>query len=271
MTNFPEFIEKTLERVHSSWIPVLRNGLAAIARQSPDYLETLADDVFLPTGNRLFAAFSQPMDAVRYVLVGEGPYPRAESASGYCFMDAAVTDLWSENGLSKPVNRATSLRNFIKMLWVAEGKVAPDNTGGEAMKAVARQALAKGAPYIRTLDEMQETMLEKGFLLLNAALVYRQHVPAAREARTWQPFFHVVLEALASASRNRQEKIVLVLWGKMAEKLLSLPLADSFDCKVSEHPYNLSFIGNRTMQSLFWPMALLYRQGKRPDSQNGVN
>ena len=57
MTNFPEFIEKTLERVHSSWIPVLRNGLAAIARQSPDYLETLADDVFLPTGNRLFAAF----------------------------------------------------------------------------------------------------------------------------------------------------------------------------------------------------------------------
>ena len=271
MTDFPEVIEKTLERAHSSWIPVLREGLAEIARQTPDYLETLADDVFLPTGNRLFAAFSQPVESVRYVLVGEGPYPRAESASGYCFMDAAVTNLWSENGLSKPVNRATSLRNFIKMLWVAEGKVAPDNTGGEAMKAVARQALAKGAPYIRPLDEMQETMLEKGFLLLNATLVYRQHVPVAREARAWQPFFHVVLEALAWASRNRQEKTVLVLWGKMAGKLLSLPLSASFDCKVSEHPYNLSFIGNRTMQSLFRPMALLYRHGKRPDGSRTAN
>lgn len=271
MTEFPEVIEKALERVHPGWIPVLRDGLAAIARHAPDYLTKLTDDEFLPTGNRLFAAFSQPMEAVRYVLVGEGPYPRAESASGYCFMDAAVRELWSENGLSKPVNRATSLRNFIKMLCVAEGRLAPDNTGGDAMKAVARQALAEGAPYIRTLDDMQETMLEKGFLLLNATLVYRQHVSAVREARAWQPFFHVVLEALAFASRNRQEKTVLVLWGKMAEKLLSLPLVASFECKVSEHPYNLSFIGNRTMQSLFAPMALLYRHGRRPDGSCGAN
>ena len=271
MRQFPEVIEKAFERVHHGWIPVLRDGLAAIVRQSPDYLETLVDDIFLPTGNRLFAAFSQPMEAVRYVLVGEGPYPRAESASGYCFMDAAVTDLWSENGLSKPVNRATSLRNFIKMLWVAEGKASSENTGSEAMKTLAREVLADGAPYIRTLDEMQKTMLEKGFLLLNASLVYRQHVPAVREARAWQPFFHVVLDALAAASRARQEKIVLVLWGKMAEKLLALPLTASFECKVSEHPYNLSFIGNRTMQSLFWPMALLYRHGKRPDSSYGTN
>lgn len=271
MTEFPEVIEKALEKAHPGWVPVLREGLAAIARQSPDYLETLADDEFLPTKNRLFSAFSQPMESVRYILVGEGPYPREESASGYCFMDAAVTDLWSENGLSKPVNRATSLRNFIKMLWVAEGKLASDNTGGEAMKALARQTLAEGAPYIRTLNEMQETMLEKGFLLLNAALVYRQHVPAVREARAWQPFFHVVLDALAAASRSCQEKTVLVLWGKMAEKLLSLPFVSSFECKVSEHPYNLSFIGNRAMQSLFGPMALLYRHGKRPDGSEGVN
>lgn len=271
MTEFPEVIGKALENAHPGWIPVLREGLAAIVRQSPDYLETLADDVFLPTENRLFAAFSQPMESVRYVLVGEGPYPRAESASGYCFMDAAVTDLWSENGLSKPVNRATSLRNFIKMLWVADGKTSPENTGGEAMKALARQAIADGTPYIRTLDEMQKTMLEKGFLLLNAALVYRRHVPAAKEARAWQPFFHVVLDALAAASRARPEKIVLVLWGKMAEKLLDLPLTASFECKVSEHPYNLSFIGNRTMQSLFGPMALLYRHGKRQDGSHGAN
>jgi uracil-DNA glycosylase len=75
----------------------------------------------------LFAAFAQPLDRVRYVLVGEGPYPRAESATGVCFMDGAVGDLWSEAGLSKPVNRATSLRNFMKMLLVADGQLQLEN------------------------------------------------------------------------------------------------------------------------------------------------
>ena len=77
----------------------------------PAYLSALAEDHFLPTQGRLFAAFSQPLEEVRYVLVGEGPYPREESATGVCFMDGAVRELWSTQGLSKPVNRATSLRN----------------------------------------------------------------------------------------------------------------------------------------------------------------
>ena len=45
-------------------------------------------------------------------------------ANGYAFWDAAVNELWSDNGLSKAVNRATSLRNFIKMLLVTEGALS---------------------------------------------------------------------------------------------------------------------------------------------------
>ena len=265
MSRFPEVIEKALERVHPGWIPVLREGLSAIMRQTPGYLEVLADDVFLPTGNRLFAAFSQPMESVRYVLVGEGPYPREESASGYCFMDAAVTDLWSENGLSKSVNRATSLRNFIKMLLVADGKLHAGNTGGDALRVVSRQVLDGHIPYIRTLGEMQRIMIGQGFLLLNAALVYRAHVPVARETKAWQPFLYVVLNALATRGNASSGKPVLILWGKMAEKLVSLPWAEAFVPVVSEHPYNLSFICNRDMQTLFRPLNLLYRR-KEPGS-----
>ena len=39
-------------------------------------------------------------------MLGVGPYPREESATGVCFMDGAVRELWSPAGLSKPVNRA---------------------------------------------------------------------------------------------------------------------------------------------------------------------
>ena len=87
-------------------------------KNTPGYLDSLENTGFLPTQGRLFAAFSLPVGQVRFVLMGEGPYPREASASGYCFMDGAVQELWSADGLSKPVNRAVSLRNFIKMLLV---------------------------------------------------------------------------------------------------------------------------------------------------------
>ena len=99
-----------------SWHAILKTGLQAIARLDSDYLPALVQDTtYLPTEGRIFAAFKQPIDQVRYVLVGEGPYPRAASATGVCFMDGAVGSLWSDKGLSKQVNRATSLRNFMKI------------------------------------------------------------------------------------------------------------------------------------------------------------
>lgn len=259
MNDFPELINEALKRTHPSWQPVLIKGLKAIARQTPDYLNELTTDNFLPTQGRLFAAFSQPFEAVRYVLVGEGPYPREESASGYCFMDAAVRDLWSDTGLSKQVNRATSLRNFVKMLLVADGTISPDRTGSDVMKQVSLTALSEGSPFIRTLAEMQKIMIANGFLLLNAALVFRSHVPVAKETKAWQPFMVTVLEALAKNKVARKELPVLILWGKMAEKLISMPFVSSYRCVVSEHPYNLSFIHNTDMQSLFRPMRLLYK------------
>ena len=82
MNRYPEIVEEALAKVHSGWVSVLREGLASVERQTPGYFDDLAKDDFLPTQGRLFAAFSQPIDSVRYVLVGEGPYPRAESASG---------------------------------------------------------------------------------------------------------------------------------------------------------------------------------------------
>jgi uracil-DNA glycosylase len=49
----------------------------------------------------------------------------------------------------------------------------------------------------------------------------------------------------------------LVLWGKIANQLRKLLHFDEFPKAVSEHPYNLSFIADQTMQALFAPLALL--------------
>ena len=74
----PGVILDMLALADPSWRPHLMAGLEAVARADPAYLPALASDAYLPNGGRLFAAFAQPLDAVRYVLVGEGPYPRAD-------------------------------------------------------------------------------------------------------------------------------------------------------------------------------------------------
>lgn len=240
-----------------SWRPILLRGLEAMAAADPAYLPALANDQFLPTQGRLFAAFAQPIDAVRYVLVGEGPYPREESATGVCFMDGAVVALWSEQGLSKPVNRATSLRNFMKMLLVADDQLKPDATGAEAMALVSLKARAMCSHFIQTLPELQYNLTRQGFLLLNAALVFRTHVPPAKEAKAWLPFLQMVLAALADKPQPLPE---LVLWGKIALWVENLPVAQRFPKQIAEHPYNLSFIRNAHMQALFGSLHLLKKQ-----------
>ena len=247
--SIPSSILDALSRVHCSWQPILLKGLEAIARANPAYLPSLAADEYLPTEQRLFAAFALPLDDVRHVLVGEGPYPRAQSATGVCFMDGAVGALWCEGGLSKPVNKATSLRNFMKMLLVAEGKLDPQDTGGAAMAPLAAHAASDGT--IQTLAQLQDNLTANGFLLLNASLVFRPQVKPAIDAKAWLPFLQTVLEALAGRAPT------LVLWGKIAEQLMKLPETARLPQVVSEHPYNLTFIHHRQMQALFRPMRLL--------------
>jgi uracil-DNA glycosylase len=259
--SIPSSILNQLGSAHASWRPALKAGLEAMAAADPAYLPALAQDDYLPNGGRLFAAFAQPLQEVRYVLMGEGPYPRPESATGVCFMDGAVNALWSDKGLSKQVNRATSLRNFMKMLLVASGHLSADQTSGDVMAEVAGLAQAPGTRFIQTRAELQEALLQQGFLLLNATLVFRAHVPPVKDARAWRPFQETVLEALLDhAAKKHRASAVLVLWGKVAELLSALPAYERFPKVISEHPYNLSFITNRGMQELFGPMKLLLKR-----------
>jgi uracil-DNA glycosylase len=253
-STIPAAILDALQRADPSWHPHLIAGLEAMMRATPDYLPDLARDQYLPTGGRLFAAFALPLAQVRYVLVGEGPYPREESATGVCFMDGAVGPLWSDAGLSKPVNRATSLRNFMKMLLVADGQLGVDDTGGAALAPIAKAAQSDGS--IGTLAELQDNLLGEGFLLLNASLVFRKHVAPVVDARAWVPFQQAVFAALAEQPATP----TLILWGKIAEQLKKVPESAGLPAVQAEHPYNLSFIGHTGMHDLFGPMHLLRRR-----------
>lgn len=264
LDQFPRLIRDALKLAHPTWLPVLVEGLCAMQEADAAYLPSLQEGAFLPDSGRIFAAFSEPITNVRYVLVGEGPYPRAESATGLCFMDGAVHELWSSDvqaGLSKKVNRATSLRNFIKMLLVADGLLDVTHTTAAAMAALSTAARMPDSDLIQDLRELQDNLGEQGFLLLNASLVFRTEVAPSKDALAWRVFLQAVFVALNELSKaSSKEKISLVLWGKIAEQIKFIPASASFPAICSEHPYNLSFIANKTMQDFFSPMHLLKRR-----------
>jgi uracil-DNA glycosylase len=103
-------------------------------------------------------------------------------------------------------------------------------------------------------------MMREGFLMLNSSLVFRSNVSPKKEAVAWQPFMEVLLENISEfVKKNDSTPPILVLWGKVAEKLKKIPISRCFSQIISEHPYNLSFIKNNQMHSLFRPMKLLQR------------
>lgn len=231
-----------LTQAHPSWQPLLED---ALAHMDPVYLQTLERSSWLPGSDAIFNAFSLPREHTRYVLLGESPYPRATSANGYAFWDGAVTDLWSDKGLAKAVNRATSLRNLLKMLLLIDGKLSADN-----LTQVAIAALPK-ADLIQTLPVLFERLLQQGFLLLNASLVLSDR-PVKQDAKAWLPFMLHVLRQLSA-----EQAVTLILWGGIAHVIDKEPSLAHVPREIAEHPYNISFIHNPDVQDFFRPMRLL--------------
>lgn len=233
-----------LTAVHPSWKECLERGLAQI---DPAYLETLSTSTnWLPGSQQIFNAFSLPLNQVNYVLFGESPYPRRESANGYAFWDAAVTDLWSSTGMSKQVNRATSLRNIIKMLLIADGLLTAEQCGQEDIARINKQSL------IQSNNELFHHFLHHGFLLLNATPVLQDGAPQ-KDAKAWLPFTRELLNCLL----HYRPRVKFILLGKIAGTIDSLIPHVSVEKIYAEHPYNLSFITNKVILDFFRPFHLL--------------
>lgn len=235
-----------LNTVDASWRQCLNE---ALQKMNPDYLnELIQNDEWLPGPNNIFNAFSLPVSQVNYVLFGESPYPRAASANGYAFWDAAVKELWSPTGLSKTVNRATSLRNIIKMLLIAEGALKPNHTGQEEIAALNKDN------FVQTNAEFFNNLIRQGFLLLNATPVLRPNL-VRKDSIAWQPFIKHVLNFLFNKNKN----VTLILLGNIANTIDKLIDHPEIPRLYAEHPYNISFINQLKVIKFFKPLHLLVR------------
>jgi uracil-DNA glycosylase len=231
--------------IDTSWHECIKRGLKKI---DPAYLTSLShSSAWLPGQDKIFSAFSLPLDKVQYVLFGESPYPRPESANGYAFWDEAVHDLWSPTGLNKKVNRATSLRNIIKMMLIANGALKPSETTQENIAKLDKTS------YVQTNAAFFDNFLQHGFLLLNATPVLQPGLPPQKDAKAWLPFINEILNTLLT----QRPHIKMILFGKIANAIDPLIAHHPTVKLYAEHPYNLSFITNPKVQAFFKELNLL--------------
>ncbi len=227
-----------------SWESILEKAYSMLDIEYRSFLEN-NKNYFPSSSNYLNAFKTLPRQNVKYILFGQDPYPRVESAGGYAFIDEKVKTLFCSTGLTKEVNRATSLRNFMKMLLVARGDMATEDTSQNAISKVNRE------PLIDSILELRKNFEKNGVLLLNTALIFTDKKSSTKHVKAWRPFVQTLLKEL------EEDNPKLILFGTHAKELKKKLQLNKFETIEVEHPYNQTFISNTKAIELFGNMNLL--------------
>ena len=191
--------------------------------------ELAAGRRYLPAGENVLRAFTQPLGAVRVLIVGQDPYPTPGHAVGLSFSVAPT------------VRRLPpSLLNIFREYTADLGYPAP--------------ATGDLVPWS-----------ERGVLLLNRVLTVSPGKPASHRGKGWEEVTEQAIRALAArtAPDGAHVPLVAILWGRDARSLA--PLLDGVPLIESAHPSPNSadrgFFGSRPFSRA---SQLLEKQGAPP-------
>lgn len=166
--------------------------------------ENAAGRGYLPSGENVLRAFTQPFDDVRVLIVGQDPYPTPGHAVGLSF--SVAPDVL-------PVPR--SLANIFIELGSDLGAATP-STGDLT-------------PWAR-----------QGVLLLNRVLTVQPGQPASHRRKGWEAVTEHAIRALVARTGpdGTPRPLVAILWGRDAGTLT--PMLGATPVVESAHPSPLS-------------------------------
>jgi uracil-DNA glycosylase len=169
--------------------------------------EIAAGRKYLPAGQNVLRAFSQPFDEVRVLILGQDPYPTPGNAVGLSF------------SVPPQLRRLPpSLINIFREYGDDLGLPAPANGDLTAWT-------------------------ERGVLLLNRVLTVQPGKPGSHRGKGWEEVTEQAIRALAA----RGTPMVAILWGRDARSLAPLlqgvPLVES--AHPSPNSADRGFFGSR--------------------------
>lgn len=233
-------------KVHKSWQKYVQNAFESLSEDYKFFLHTNKD--YFPNYDNFLNAFKTlPKTKTKAILFGQDPYPREISASGYAFIDMQVKDIFAKKGLSLEVNKATSLRNFIKMQLKAQNIL--QNPTQQNIAKLDKQKL------IYNMNELKNNFEKQGILLLNKALIFTQKSQTSLHVKEFTPFFKTLLASISLMPLD------IILFGNIAKNIQTLlPKEHNFKLISMPHPYNVSFINNKNALEYFSCKNLLKKE-----------
>ncbi len=168
------------ELVAPDWARALQPVAAEIEAMGRFLREEIAAGrSYLPAGDRILRAFTEPMSAVNVLIIGQDPYPTPGHPVGLSF--SVAPDV-------RPLPR--SLTNIYAELQTDLG-IAPSPSGD--LTGWSKQ----------------------GVLLLNRVLTVRPGAAASHRGKGWEPVTAQAIRALVA----RGSPLVAILWGRDAQAL----------------------------------------------------
>jgi uracil-DNA glycosylase len=213
--------------VEHGWAQALQ-PVAARVRAMGDFLraEIAAGRTYLPAGDAVLRAFSQPFADVRVLIVGQDPYPTP----------------------GHPVGLSFSVAPSVKRL------------PGSLVNIFREYSEDLGYPRPSTGDLTPWT--ERGVLLLNRVLTVQPGKPGSHRGKGWEAVTEQAIRALA-ARHDQGSPLVAILWGRDARNLG--PLLGNVPRIESAHPSpmvtNGDFFGSRPFSRA---SQLLAERGAQP-------
>ncbi len=226
----------------ADWEEIVRISYGSLAKEYRDFLER--DRGYFPKKSYIFNAFSTlALKRTNYLLLGQDPYPRKESATGYAFIDGRVKSVFDpKRGFSKEVNKATSLRNFLKMTLVA-GELISKDAKKEEIIQLPKDGL------IESIFDLKNNFEANGILLLNRALIFTKKEQSGYHLKQWRPFMQKFLQLLP-------KRMKIIVFGKSDPALIEVARKRNLRIVSFEHPYNVSFYKNDEVINFFRPFHL---------------
>lgn len=191
--------------MHPSWAEQME-PVAEQIHQMGDFVraEQAAGKHIVPEGSRALRAFSQPLEDVRVLVVGQDPYPTPGNAVGLSFsVERDVT----------PVPK--SLQNIYAELEADLGH--PPVPHGDLT-----------------------TWFEQGVLLLNRVLTTVAGQPAAHQGKGWEEITAHAIDVLCARPGEHRQPLVAILWGRQAQSLRPQLAAAQIPVIESAHPSPLA-------------------------------
>ena len=181
----PEPLSKVVE---AGWADALEPVAAPITHMGAFLRDQIAEGKrYLPAGENVLRAFSQPFDDVRVLIVGQDPYPTPGHPVGLSF--SVAPDVKRLPG---------SLVNIFREYSDDLGYPAPAN--GDL------------TPWS-----------ERGVLLLNRVLTVQPGKPGSHRGKGWEEVTEQAIRALAARMAGQKTvPLVAILWGRDARTLAPL-------------------------------------------------